>query len=33
MITSAGHLKEVSIGIKNFQAKVRDNGSAKIVIK
>jgi hypothetical protein len=31
MITSAGHLKEVSIGIKNFQAKVRDNGSVKIV--
>ena len=26
MITSTGHLKEVSIGIKNFQAKVKDTG-------
>jgi hypothetical protein len=33
VITSAGHLKEVSIGIKNFQAKVRDDGSVKIVTK
>ena len=31
MITSTGHLKEVSIGIKNFQAKVRDIGTVKIV--
>ena len=31
MITSASHLKEVSIGIKNFQAKVRNIGTVKIV--
>jgi hypothetical protein len=31
MITSAGHLKEVSIGIKNFQAKVKDISTVKIV--
>ena len=31
MITSVGRLKEVSIGIKNSQAKVMDKGSVKIV--
>jgi len=31
MITSVGHLKEVSIGIKNSQAKVRGIGTIKIV--
>jgi hypothetical protein len=31
MITSAGHLKEVSIGIKNFQTKVRNISTVKIV--
>ena len=31
MITSADHLKEVSIGIKNFKTKVRDLGTVKIV--
>jgi hypothetical protein len=31
MITSNGHLKEVSIGIKNFKTKVRDLGTVKIV--
>jgi hypothetical protein len=31
MITSADHLKEASIGIKNFRAKVRGIGTVKIV--
>ena len=31
IVTSVGHLKEVSIGIKNSQAKIMDKGSVKIV--